>query len=303
MLRRLFGHFGLKVLSAALALSLWFMVAGQKQAERALRVPLEFANIPEALELMGEPPSFADVRVRGASGTLGQLRGGDLVVILDLSTARAGRRLFQLTADRVTAPTGVRVLHVIPATVALTFEASISKKVPVVPVIEGLPAAGFVRGRTRVVPQFVDVIGPESIVKQLAQATTEPVNLTNAAARVRDTVNIGLQDPTVRLRVPQSALVMIEILPAPIDRVVSGVPVSGRNLRRGLRAQLTPHTATVTVRGAGNVVRQLTGQRVPAFADLSGLQPGQYNLPVRVDLAADYSVVAVTPATVRVRIN
>jgi YbbR domain-containing protein len=223
--------------------------------------------------------------------------------MVDLRSARAGRRLFQLTPDKVTAPTGVRVLHVLPSTLALSFEASISRSVPVVPVIDGLPAPGYVRGSVVVSPSAVDVVGAESVVRQLSQATTEPVDLKNATVTVRETVNVGLADPGVRLRAAQTAVVTVDILPAPIERVLADVPVAVRNLKHGLRAQVTPRTTTVTVRGAGNVVRQLTGPGVTAFADVSGLQRGRYNLPVRVDLTSDYTIAAVTPSTVSVKIN
>jgi hypothetical protein len=90
---RIFRNLGLKVLSIALATLVWGLVAGQREAERSLRVPLEYRNIPEQLELLGEPLSLVDVRLRGTSGALGQLRGTDLVAVIDLHSARPGRRL------------------------------------------------------------------------------------------------------------------------------------------------------------------------------------------------------------------
>jgi YbbR domain-containing protein len=303
MLRRLTLHFGLKVLSVALALVLWVAVAGQKQAERSLRVPVEFQNIPEQLELMGDTPDFAEVRVRGAASALSQLRGGDLVVLVDLSTARAGRRMFHLTPDQVTAPTGVRVQHVVPPTVNLTFEASVSKSVPVVAAVEGTPAPGYVVGQVVASPATVDVVGPDSEVKRLTRATTEPVNLNGATARVRDVVTIGLPDNTARLRVPRSAVVTVDILPAPIERLVEQVPVILRGAARGRRVSASPRQVAVTARGPGNLVRNLSPQAVPAWVDLSGLQRGQYNLPVRFDPTGQYSITAVQPQHVRVTIQ
>ena len=87
---RIFRNFGIKVLSIGLAALLWGLVAGQREAERSLRVPLEYRNIPSELELLGEPASLVDVRIRGSSGVLGELRGADLVAVLDLRTARPG---------------------------------------------------------------------------------------------------------------------------------------------------------------------------------------------------------------------
>ena len=69
-----FRHLGLKILAIALASLLWLTVAGEHVVERSLRVPLEFRNIPEALEIVGNPPDTVDVgrweiREHGRSGS------------------------------------------------------------------------------------------------------------------------------------------------------------------------------------------------------------------------------------------
>ena len=101
-----FRHFGLKVLSLALAVLLWGVIAGEETVERGLRVPLELQQFPAGLELDGEAPSLVDVRVRGASATLSRMGSGDVVAVLDLRTARPGRRLYQLTPEQVRTPFG-----------------------------------------------------------------------------------------------------------------------------------------------------------------------------------------------------
>ena len=117
-----FRHVGLKLLSVALAVLLWMVIAGEETVERGLRVPLELQQFPSGLELLGDVPTTADVRVRGASGTLGRLSPGDIVAVLDLRGARPGERLFHLTPEQVRAPFGVEVVQVTPATVAVVFE-------------------------------------------------------------------------------------------------------------------------------------------------------------------------------------
>ena len=49
-----FRHLGLKVVSVALAALLWLLVSGEQIVERALRIPLEFTNLPAQLELVGD---------------------------------------------------------------------------------------------------------------------------------------------------------------------------------------------------------------------------------------------------------
>jgi YbbR domain-containing protein len=300
---RIFRNFGVKVVSIGLALLLWGLVAGQREAERSLRIPLEYRNIPEHLELISEPDSLVDVRVRGSSSLLGELRAADLVAVLDLRTAREGRRLFHLLPSDVNVPAGVDVLQVTPSTVSLTFEASAARIVPVVPDVEGEPAPGFVAGRVIADPATVEVIGPQSAVRQVTEATTEPVSIDGARATVRDTVTIGLPDSMARLRNPRSGMVTVEIVPAPVDRTVENVPVEVQGLGEGRRAVMSPKTVTVHVRGAGPVVTALEPGAIDLFADVSGLGRGRYNLPVKFQSSDEYTITRVEPSTLGVTIR
>lgn len=300
---RIFRNFGVKVVSIGFALLLWGLVAGQREAERSLRIPLEYRNIPEHLELISEPDSLVDVRVRGSSSLLGELRAADLVAVLDLRTAREGRRLFHLLPNDVNVPAGVDVLQVTPSTVPLTFEASAARIVPVVPDVEGEPAPGFVAGRVIADPATVEVIGPQSAVRQVTEATTEPVSIDGARATVRDTVTIGLPDSMARLRNPRSGTVTVEIVPAPVDRTVENVPVEVQGLAQGRRAVVSPDTVTVHVRGAGPVVTALEPGAIDLFADVSGLGRGRYNLPVKFQSSDDYTITRVEPSTLGITIR
>ena len=109
---RLFRNLALKVVSVILAALLWLIVSGEQTVERVLRIPLEYTNIPAQLELVGEPPTVVDVRVRGSSGTLGRLSSGDLAAVLDVRSPRPGQRLYHLTGSEVRSPFGVDVVQV-----------------------------------------------------------------------------------------------------------------------------------------------------------------------------------------------
>ena len=298
-----FRQLGLKILAVLLASVLWLTVAGEHVVERSLRVPLEFRNIPEALEIVGDAPDSVDVRLRGSSAVLSRVQSGEIVAVLDLATARAGSRLFHLRADEVRSPYGVEVAQVVPSTLALQLEKSGRRQVPVVPAIEGDPAPGFVVGRVIAEPASVEIVGPDSRVKQVAQATTEPVSVKDARARVRDGVTIGVVDSSVRLAQAQSAQVTVEIWPAPVERQLTDVPVRYRNLGNGMRANLSPQLVRVTVRGAKDALAALRADSVQAFVDLAGLGSGRYNLRVQVDPAESFGVVETAPAVVSVAIR
>jgi YbbR domain-containing protein len=140
-------------------------------------------------------------------------------------------------------------------------------------------------------------------VRQVAEATTEPVSVKDARSRVRDGVTVGLVDASVRLAQPQNANVTVEILPAPVEKRMPDVPVRWRNLGNGLRAQVSPQLVHVTVRGSKEPLADLRGDNVLAFVDLAGLGSGRYNLRVQVDPAERFGVVAIDPAVVSVTIK
>ena len=302
-MRHPFRHLGLKTLAILLAALLWLTVSGEHIVERSLRVPLEFRNIPEALEIVGSAPDTVDVRLRGSSIVLSRLQPGEIVAVLDLGTGRPGSRLFHIRNDEVRAPFGVEVAQVVPSTLSLELEKSARRVVPVVPQVEGEPAPGYVVGRTTSDPATVEIVGPDSRVRQISEATTEPISVKDAKTRIRDGVTIGVLDSAVHLAQPQNANVTVEIWPAPLEKKLADVPVRWRNLSAGLRAQLSPQLVHVSVRGSQDALADVRGDSVQAFVDLAGLGSGRYNLRVQTDPSESFGVVAIDPAVVSVTIK
>ena len=298
-----FRNIGLKIMAVLLATALWFTVAGESEVERSMRVPLEFRNKPMNLEIVGDAPTTVDIRVSGSSALLGRLEAGEVIAVLDVASTRAGSRIFPMRPDDVRVPYGVEVLQVIPATIPLELEQSMKRSVPIVPAVDGDPAPGFVTGRVTVEPATVDVVGPESHVKNLASATTEPIAVGGAREDVSDEVTVGVSDGAVRLLGTERARVRVQILPAPVERAMPNVPVRWRNLGDRYTAVLKPSLVVVTVRVRRDAVQTFSAETINAFVDLAGLGPGQYNLQVQFDPTQNFGVSATAPAVVKVTIR
>jgi YbbR domain-containing protein len=298
-----FRHLGLKVLSVVLALLLWMIVSGEETVERGLRVPLELQQVPAGLELSGEVPATVDVRVRGASGTLSRVSTGDVVAVLDLRNARSGRRLFPLTPKDVRVPFGVEIVQVQPSALAMAFEPSASRRVPVMPAVDGRPAPGYVVGALDADPKTVEVIGPESAVRRASEALTEPVSVSGARERVQQSVTLGLLDPSLRLKNAGTATVTVQIVPAPLERSLQGRPVHLRNVAPNLEAQAIPSAVGLTLRGSREALAHVDPDDIVAYVDLGGLGPGQYSLTVHADSSPEAGVTRIEPSSVQVRIS
>lgn len=293
-----FRHIGLKCLSIVLASLIWLVVSGEQIVERALRIPLEFTNLPADLELVGETPDLVDVRVRGSSGALSRVASGELVAVLDLRTARPGRRLFHLTGVDVRAPFGIEVVQIAPSNVSVVFEPSATKLVPVVPELDGEPLDGYVVNSVSAEPSTVEVIGPASAVMRLTEVLTEPVSVTEAASKLVEDVNMGAADPSIRLVSPGSVTVTVNIGPAPAEWAITGIGV--RAPTQGV--QIVPSTVTVFVRGPREL-RASRPQDYEATIDTEGLERGTFQLPVKITPPPRVGVVSVEPPIVRVQVR
>jgi YbbR domain-containing protein len=297
-----FRHLGLKLLSVGLAVLLWMTVSGEEIVERGLRVPLELQQFPAGLELGADVPTTVDVRVRGGSGMLSRVSAGDVIAVIDLRTARPGRRLFPLTPEQVRVPFGVEVVQVMPSAVAMAFEPSASRQVPVVPAVDGRPAPGYMVGAMSADPSTVEVIGPESAVKRASEAMTEPVSVAGARGTVSESVTIGVLDPALRLKNPRPGTVTVQIVAAPHDRMLRNRPVHLRNLSDTLVAEAAPTVVDVTIRGTREALTRVDPDDVVAYIDLAGLGAGEYTLTAHADASEDAGVVRLEPPSVKVRI-
>lgn len=293
---------GLKLLALALALVFWIQVAGQPVVERGIDVPLGFENVPELLYVGSDLPDSIRVRVRGAANIVSGLQPGDVVAAIDLAEERPGRRLFDMFAGRVRVPFGVEVTQVFPATITVSLEsAGAPRAVTVVPDIQGRPVDGFAVGRISTTPATVQVVGPASRLAGVTEALTEPVSIEGASSRVQATVTVGVADPMVRLRIPGSAQVTVEIVPAPTARVLHAVPVRADGSARAV--SIEPDSIMVGVRGPRDRVEALEDAGIAASVDLAGLQPGRYNLPVTVEGSAGIGVTRIDPSRVTVTVR
>jgi YbbR domain-containing protein len=169
--------------------------------------------------------------------------------------------------------------------------------------VEGEPAPGFIVGEIAADPKVVEVVGPESALRRVAEAITEPLWVGSARSAVKSTVILGVAEQGVRLKTARSAVVSVAIVPAPAARVLDSVPVRVRNLAQGLTARVTPPTVKVRVRGTTPAVDKIRDASVIAYVELSGILEGDYGLPVRLEQTRDVGLDQLDPTMVGIHVQ
>lgn len=116
----IFANATLKLLSLGVSFLLWTTYTSEPFAEVGFQVPLEFTSMPARLEISGDVPTSAHVRVRGRSALLRRVVAADLNLRVDLKDGKEGVSEIRITPDMVGAPYGVTVVQVSPPAFQVT---------------------------------------------------------------------------------------------------------------------------------------------------------------------------------------
>jgi hypothetical protein len=116
----IFANPGLKLLALAISFLLWATYTAEPYAEVGFQVPLEFTTMPPQLEMSGDVPTLAHIRVRGRSALLRRLIPADLNLRLDMKGGKEGTSILNITPEMVGAPYGATVVQVAPSEIHVT---------------------------------------------------------------------------------------------------------------------------------------------------------------------------------------
>lgn len=232
LLRRFLTHnWVLKLFSLLLATLMWFAISSENNLEISYIVPLSYQGLPRNTEITHETDKQVSLRLRGSESVLAELSNADISVTISLAGEEPGHKsiLLSPTEHVVQKPFGVEVLRIEPNRVQFDLERTLTKRVPVNPIVEGSPADGFSLGAgpnpIRVMPAEVEVTGPESSIEPIQSLPTLTVRIDGARMPVEELVDLDIRDPLIRLPSLAPVEVVVDITenqatavyPVPLD--------------------------------------------------------------------------------------
>ena len=198
--QRTFVHnIRLKIISLLLAIGLWLAVAHDPPAEVEMKVPLEFRNLPDNLEIDSANFTEAQIRVRGPERVIHRLQAADVRAEIDLASVHPGERTFDLTGGQVHVPQEVEVVQVIPGQFHLSFDNRETRMVEVRPRVTGNFASGMRMAGVTADPPNVEITGPRRRVDAVEAATTDPVDVSGAVTRASFVTQAYVPDPLIQV--------------------------------------------------------------------------------------------------------
>ena len=162
---------------------------------------------------------------------------------------------------------------------------------------------GYRITRVEVQPETITVAGDPSLLGELDVLTFEQVNVTGRTQSFSTVATVNALDAMKYVSTRQVTVTVYIEEESQVARF-ENVELSISGLREGCAAELSDETVRVKATDAYSEMGQLTESHLLADVDLTGLTPGEYDLPVQVT-ADNYPSVTfeVEPQTVHVAIR
>lgn len=284
----------LKLAAFALTVALWALVRTESGGQGNLfTVPVQAQVGDLGWTLSGEPdPATVQVRFRGPTEDLIRLAREGTTLRIPLDIVASADTLVQLRRDWVVigAESRLVVEDIVPATVRIALEQTVTRRVPVRVTTTGeLPSGMALAAPIGLNPQTVSLRGPGERVSGLSSVVLEPLDLGGVGSSGIysvhvDTTGLGglsLTPAAVDLGFRVEPSLQRELAAVP---VVAGTAQDGASLSESVTMQ--PSRILVSIEGARTVVTGTRADEVEAVVPweaMADLRPGQERrVPIRL---------------------
>ncbi len=296
MMKHLVNNPGLKILSVLLSVVLWMVVVKMADPDftKTFSVPVEILN-KEVIRTMGKVPDIVgdtDIAVFYISGPrsyVEDMDSDDFSVTADLSQVDLSQDgETKLVPIEITAKKNEKHIDIIRKTVnmQITLEDLSEQKFVISPETTGTPAEGCAIGDVEVIPNLLQVSGPESVVSRINRVSAS-INVDGISSDVTDSVKPVLYDENGEvisselLEMNQNVVtIRASILgtkSVPVRCQVSGAPAEGYEYRG---VELTPET--VLIKGEAALLNGINSIDIPE--DVINIEGEKEDIETTVDI-------------------
>ncbi|SMB89562.1 YbbR domain-containing protein [Desulfonispora thiosulfatigenes DSM 11270] len=176
-----------------------------------------------------------------------------------------------------------------------------SKLIPIKPVLEGNPQAGYKVGRVIIEPETIEIVGEYDKLGAINYIQTEPINIT------------GIKENTtkeVRLRLPSNVSLVYNAKVKVMIQVEDNLTVKTLqreikvlNLDKNKNIKLSPAVGNITVEGNKEILNGLAAKDLELVIDVAGLNVGMHELEVQSVALANLKTLKVEPSKIKVEIT
>lgn len=295
-MRPLSGTIQAKIVSAIVAIFLWFFVVTDVVYFFDMDIPLKVIGLNENKALVNPLPKSVKVRFRGQGQVLlwayFTLPFSESALFLDVSKIHTLQEFhlspyFEQHPDLVVLPRDfdMEFINIVkPETVWVNLEESMSRMVPVKPDLQLNTAPGYlIVGGIRYMPDSIRVKGAETLVNQVKFLKTAPLKLDNVVNDIFMDLPVKIET-TFPLSYSANKIRVSADVQSIGTRQINQVPINILNVPAGLRPIAIPDKVNLTLEGGQDILLTFNPENFQVNFDFAkSWSPEQRQYPMEIE--------------------
>ncbi len=289
----------LKFISLILAIGLWSFVGGEDRVDKNVMIPIEIINLPRDLVISNQFKKEIEVSVSGPRSMILEMNNRAITRQVDLSSATPGTMVIVNDNDQIPVPRGITVQRVQPSSIILSLDKLIQRKFPISARTIGNVADGYYLKELKMDPDVITIAGPQTILSQVEELHTRPINLEGMKQSAQRQVPLELDPAIVEMIGETSVTAEINIGLETAIKTMDKMQVHA--VIDGVKRKVKPETVKVTA----NIPKTLLADNIDpkSLITVAAIQQeGEEQLKVKViprfDVEVPIEIISIVPDTV-----
>jgi len=308
MIQWLTRDWGIKLISLILAIGLWYYAVGEESIEVTRTVPLEITIVNPQMSILSTSVQMVQVTLSAPRTLLSDIASREIRATHEIGSEakEAGDYSFRLEPREIKLPSPqIRVAKIEPEVVRVTLDQLIVKKLEIKPNLVGEPAFGYKLSEKEIQldPNAILIEGPKGALEKLDSIKTEMIDLVGRIRSFRRTVELDLP-PNIKPLSESLVDVYIPIKEEFDEKQFQDIPVRVLGPADvNVRTTVEPPVISFMLKGSRRQLEKLAAENIVAYLDVTKLDSGQHELPVKIVLPEDISLKESAPTIVKVSIK
>ncbi|MCG8686287.1 MAG: CdaR family protein [Desulfobacterales bacterium] len=282
--------------------------------ETDLLLPVDFSNVPDDMVLTSFHTDKIEVRIKGDPRRIEVLNKETVIYPADLYTdlefdpagdsdsIEPGHYLLPVDRTRIPLDPSITVLDLSPSYLSVRLEKKVTKVFKVNVPYTGEAAKGYMALAPSCEPSTVALTGAESLINEIDQLQTKPVDLGEANENFKKEVPLDLDNPLLFTPANSMFIVSVSIQPMTGTRTIADIPIELKNSPANV--SIEPASISVDLKGPQeHLSNTAVTDKIHAFMDLKGLKSGVYARHAYIDIPLELVMTNASPQVFTVKIE
>ena len=282
--------------------------------ETGLLLPVDFSNVPDDMVLTKFHTDKIEIRIKGDPKKIEMLSTETILYPADLYTdlefdpagdsdsIEPGHYLLPVDRTRIPLDSSITVLDISPSYLSVRLEKKVTKTFKVTVPYTGEPAKGHLALIPACDPPTVALTGAESLINEIDQLRTKPVDLTGADEDFKKEVPLDLENPLLFSSAQSMFIVTVPIQARLGTKTIDAIPIRLRNSPGN--ATIEPGGISIEIKGPQDVLaNKAVLDEIYAFMDLKDLKPGVYARHAYINIPVDLVMTNAAPQVFTVKVE